>query len=131
MSANKKLARENRMNLKDFVRDALLDVITGVHEAAESVRTRHGGGQDALRGAVNPKSAGATNEVEFDLAVTVSRTGEGSGSVRVLVFGAEGKILKKTESLNRIKFAVPVAFASQPVGEEHTTTGAPGGPEKG
>ena len=59
------------MDLKEFVKDVILKVIRGVNEAADNVREAHSA--EALRGAVNPRSKAATSDIEFDVAITVSR----------------------------------------------------------
>ena len=69
------------MDLKEFVRDVILEVIRGVNEAADNVREAHSA--EALRGAVNPQSRAATRDIEFDVAITVSReTGAKLGDPR-------------------------------------------------
>lgn len=116
---------DNGMGLQSFVRDALVEIIVGVDEAAKRVRMEHVG-PTSVRGAVN---AGETaSEVEFDVSVTVSHSGTGEVGLRVPYFTAGGKVSAGEETINRLKFAVPVAFASQPVGPEYTRTDPPGPP---
>ena len=62
------------MDLKEFVKDVILEVIRGVNEAADSVRKAHS--VEVLRGAVNPRSKAGRREIEFDFAITVSRKSE-------------------------------------------------------
>ena len=113
------------MGLDKFVRDVLVEVITGVHDAAEDVRKQHVA-DPALRGAVNV--AGTTSDVQFDVAVTVSKREGGQLGLHVPFFdvGAKGEVSAAEETVNHIKFSVPVAFASQPVGPQYIKTGAPG-----
>lgn len=112
------------MDLKEFVRDVVLEVIRGVNEAADIVREAHSA--EALRGAVNPQSKAATRDIEFDVAITVSRKTGAELGVRVPVLSAGGGIDRGEQRTSRVKFSVPVAFASQPVGSEYTDVGAPG-----
>ena len=111
------------MDLKKFVKDVILEVIRGVNEAADNVREAHSA--EALRGAVNPRSDAATRDIEFDVALTVSRKQGAKLGIRVPVVSADGSVDHGEQRTNRVKFSVPVAFASQPVGSEYTDVGAP------
>ena len=113
------------MGLRKFVQDVLVEVITGVHEAAEHVRTQHVADL-GLRGAVNTEEE--RSEVQFDVAVTVSYGGKGEVGLHVPFVGSKGEVSAAKQSVNRVKFSVPVAFASQPVGPEYTRSNAPSPP---
>ena len=115
------------MDLREFVQDVLFEIIGGVNEAADKVRVAHT--STRLRGAVNPRSKAATSDVEFDVALTVSMKNEAELGVRVPVLDAGGSRERTEQLTSRVKFTVPIAFASQPVGEEHITTAAPSPPE--
>ncbi len=101
------------MELKDFVKQALLDITTGV-EAAQ---------KDLPEGA----SVGSSNQnrfeklpsnvlqdhhhhlysvVDFDVAVTTSDTVGGGGGISILPFKAEGKVEGRSETASRLRFAV-------------------------
>ena len=119
--------QKSGMALREFVRDVLFDIIGGVNEAADKVRVAHT--SKNLRGAVNPRSSAATSDVEFDVALTVSKTSEAELGVRVPTLNAGGSKERTEQVTSRVKFTVPIAFASQPVGEEHILTAAPAGPK--
>ena len=115
------------MDLREFVQDVLFDIIEGVHEAADRVRDAHTARE--LRGAVNPRSNSATRDVEFDVALTVSKKNDAELGVRVPLLSAGGNRERTEQLTSRVKFTVPIAFASQPVGDEYISTNAPSGPE--
>ena len=115
------------MGLQQFVRDALVEVISGVHEAAEQVREKHVG-SPSLRGAINPEHGRGVSDVQFEVAVTVSSGKKGGMGLRVPYISASGELSATEQAVNRIRFSVPVAFASQPVDAEYIVTGAPGEP---
>ena len=118
--------QDSGMDLREFVRDVLLDIVRGVHEAADTVKTEHESGD--RRGAINPMSEANTNDVEFDVVISVS-TSLGGGlnvSVPIIEAGFGGSADHAKQRTSRVKFSVPVAFASQPVGKEFTYVPSPG-----
>lgn len=107
------------MEIREFVRDVLIDVIEGIKEA----QRREGAGgyiaPDAIGGHVFPADSGVSHSsrivstvVKFDMAVTAEtgRTGGGAGKVRIAVVEADlrGKLESKNMQVSRIQFAVPV-----------------------
>ena len=103
----------DRMNLQEFVRTTLVQLMQGVHEAL--------GETSALAGAaVNPRGEhehrSEPRAVEFDVAVTVTDTAEGSGKAKLAVVGIEiggggGKDVQN-QAVSRIRFSVPVSLPS-------------------
>jgi len=106
------------MELNDYIKKVLEQIAEGVRAAQETV-SQNGG-------AVNPRlievreMLGRTADgnmaqlVEFDIAVTVTKTSEGGGgaTLSVLSFGFElgGKKDASNEATHRVKFAVPLAL---------------------
>lgn len=115
------------MELREFIQDVLFEIIEGVNETADKVRAAHT--SKNLRGAVNPRSGASTNDVEFDVALTVSKKNDTELGIRVPLLSAGGSSERTEQQTSRVKFTVPIAFASQPVGEEYISTNAPSGPE--
>ena len=105
------------MDLKQFVKDVILEVMRGVNEAADNVREAHTA--EAFRGAVNPRSEAATRGIEFDVAITVSRKTGTELGVRVPVLSAISGVDHGEQQTSHAKFSVRVAFTSQPVGNEY------------
>ncbi len=90
------------MELKEFVKSVLKDVVGAVEETREdSIRDMHlGSGKD-------------TRTVEFDIAVTVEDSTKGSGKAGIKVFqliegGGEVSKEAKNSSVSRIKFGVSI-----------------------
>ena len=115
--------QKSGMDLREFVQDVLCEIIDGVHEAAERVRDAHTSKE--LRGAVNPRSNAATKDVEFDVVLTVTTTKGAKLGVQVPYVGGGGSMESAEQQTSRVRFSVPIAFASQPVGPEYVTSNAP------
>jgi hypothetical protein len=122
------------MELKDFIKETLCDIIRGLREAQEvegvgsfiSPRGAGGGRQQPARAhfpenrGVSQSSDGqiTTTVIEFDLAVAAesSQTESGKGELKVAVLnaGIEGETTNKNAAANRVKFAIPVALPQSP-----------------
>lgn len=99
------------MDLKDFVRDTLTQIIEGVTEAQSS--TQEGTSVNPVgHGAVPSPSWGHTpiQDVEFDVAVTTTEETGAGGGITVFGVGVGAKMSDLSSSVSRIKFRVPVAF---------------------
>lgn len=99
------------MELREFIKTSLVDIIRGIQDGLEEIRDD----QDAL-GAVNPvmkSQVFRTEKVEFDIAVTASSEDSKGGKAGISVYGlgagAEGKKTKADSTVSRLKFNVPVA----------------------
>ncbi len=106
------------MDLKAFVEASLVQIIEGV-QAAQA-------GTEASGALINPNpspgfkgkrmgAAGLTiQDVEFDVAVTVAKGQEKKGGLGLVVgpvaLGGGAKSDAQSSSLNRIRFAVPIAL---------------------
>ena len=113
------------MELKNFVAEALKQIVDGVIIAQEYGRTK-GARINPLHLPVRNaegKSHSVTfrsdipHDIEFDVAVTTT-TGSGtSGGVGVFVgpvgVGSKGQTTKANESISRIKFTIPVVLPSE------------------
>jgi hypothetical protein len=113
------------MEVREFVRDVLVDVIKGIKEAQREAGV---GGYVAPADVGDhrfPQDAGVYNEarivstvVKFDMAVTAetSKQGGGGAKVRITVVGAEigGKLAAKDTQVSRIQFSVPILMPKNP-----------------
>ena len=111
------------MELKEFVKQTLLQISSGVSESQDAVRR--------LGGVVNPSTpTGRPTDasyfitigsgqhvflVDFDVAVSATDAIEGGGDASLAVVGlfsakGGGKKTKSSESTSRIKFKVPLAL---------------------
>ncbi len=52
------------------------------------------------------------NHVEFEVAVTATRSKEAGGGLRIQVFSADGKVRAENENVSRIRFTVRAVNAS-------------------
>jgi hypothetical protein len=112
------------MELREFVKDALIAIVEGVKDAQAELRENI----NPKPSAVGEKQAGDYGtrtglracSVQFDVAVTVTSeaNAEGGGKVSIWSLGsAEGKTGSKdgASTVSRLQFQVPVAF---PFGDE-------------
>lgn len=106
------------MELKEFIKETLKDIVSGVKEAQKSV--------SGLGGTVAPrttngdyKNDGGTEyrvvrNVEFEIGLTIEDSGERKGKIGVLsgVFsiGAGVSETSGVKSFNSVRFSIPVAF---------------------
>ena len=111
------------MDLKEFVKETLIQISSGVKEAQDEVRK--------IGGVVNPATLSSTNVsgayfstiddmhhvflVDFDVAVAVSEnTGTNAqAKLNVATFislGAGGQSANASATTNRLSFKVPLAF---------------------
>ena len=107
------------LKLQEFVSDTITQIINGVKASQEKISDSGG--------VVNPTSsslksdyyeAGGTltrvENIEFDVAVTVSEESEGKAGAGIFVagfgLGAQEINSELSSSLSRIKFKVPVVF---------------------
>lgn len=106
------------MNVKEFVRETLTQILQGVHEAQVGHPPAPGDANAATRGTtageVNPTWRPEPTPVEFDLSVeAVDRAGERGWSLEVAsVFGVsrgDGDTSARTTS-NRVRFSVPIRY---------------------
>jgi hypothetical protein len=116
------------MELKDFIRTTLREIIDGVAEAQKEAR-----GKGAN---INPMGVGFTRNsqwnystgaepqaVSFDVALTESKGTGTEGGVGVFLggigLGSKGRTEAESVSLTRIQFSVPVILPpGQKVGDE-------------
>jgi len=121
------------MNLKDFVKETLVQISVGVQESIEAVRESGGYANPAALGNVKNDDTshfGSMGEgqnvflVDFDVAVTVDDSSEVSGGGKlkvagILSVGGEAGSNSKSSSTNRVSFKIPLALPVDPIsGEE-------------
>jgi hypothetical protein len=103
------------MDLKTFVAETLCQIQEGVREAIE----RTSSGDPRLVGAINPhfgehaeKLEKIVEKVSFDVAVTVSTSGQGEAKAGLEVLGiglsGKGQVAKENSAVSRIQFVVPI-----------------------
>lgn len=116
------------MDLKDFVKETLVQIVKGIDEANEELKS-----STAFMASSNVSSGGSpwkytkdkdgsyhyVTDVDFDVAVDVkeTKTSEKGGGVEVLSivsFGGKGEKEKESNSTHRVKFVLPLALPTEP-----------------
>lgn len=119
------------MDLRQFVKESLVQIVGGAQDSAEEVRKSGGIVNPAVSHASGRGKDGhfATLDngasiflADFDVAVTVLESDEAGGQAKaglLKVFSAEvgGKMKSATESISRVRFKIPLAFAVDPQSE--------------
>lgn len=106
------------MNLREFVKDTLEEIVRGVQDAQSSEvgenispAARSAGSNIGVYVA---RKGNIAFTVNFDVAVTVSESAdaEGGGKVTVLAANVGGKLTSNTseKTVTRLQFGVPVTF---------------------
>lgn len=111
------------MNLQEFIKTALTEIVAGVAEASESAQA-HGGsvGSMNLYGHVKENKI-LTDEngrpvatVEFDIALAEANSKDTKGGIGVYLgavgLGSQGASHGEASTHSRIKFSVPVVLPS-------------------
>jgi len=112
------------MELKDFVSEALTQIVEGVHEAKDKVKdkgaeinprlmggidyvAKHGGGLETSNGNI-------AQIIEFDVAVTIVEGKGTKGGIGIVAgainLGSSGQSSTENSSISKIKFNVPLAL---------------------
>ena len=100
------------MNVDEFVKTTLSQIIQGVEDAARHVEAQSDDGK------INPEQPRAgggpfTTIIDFDIAVTATESTDVGGGITVLGVGAKGTTKRGSRSISRIKFSVPVVLPQQ------------------
>ncbi len=113
------------MELRDFVKETLVQIAEGVSEAQERA--------DSLGAHVNPRltrssnyasqqgflnsESGAAQVVGFDVALTVTEGTGTKGGIGIFAgavsLGSSGQSSAENSSVSRVKFSVPLALPSK------------------
>ena len=109
------------MNVEEFVATTLEQIVAGVRRA-QMAAANHGGVvnpqvETAPSGRLDMITATLLQDVEFDVAVTVSKASKSGASLRVAVpwvgAGVEGSSGNDQSAISRIKFTVPIVLPKQ------------------
>lgn len=115
------------MELKDFVKQTILDIATAIQEANKEAK------EQSIEAIVNPSNIVRKGDpsqyynprsqdrdmyqvenIEFDVAVTTSGSIEGGmkGGINVvgIELGGGGKVVDQSSKASHIKFTIPVVF---------------------
>jgi hypothetical protein len=111
------------VNLQEFIKTALVDIVAGVADAREDAK-KHGAniGSNRVYGYVkeakiitDEKDRPVTN-VEFDIALAEANAKDTKGGIGVFLgtvnLGSQGASHGESSSHSRIRFSVPIVFPS-------------------
>jgi|BarGraIncu01121A_1022015.scaffolds.fasta_scaffold01699_5 hypothetical protein len=113
------------MELKEFVKETLIQIIKGVKEAQVAVKEDGGQvnpihafyGDTTHKNTVRDSEGQVIHSIEFDVAITVKEDAgvKGGGGLVVgpVVIGTRGEMSEQNTSTNRIKFPVPISYPLQ------------------
>jgi len=121
----KKLDKGKQIELKEFIQETLVQIVSGVKNAQEEIEDIGGeicptglyfsAGQE--QPIIYKPGLGIVQTVEFDIALSTAKETEGKGSagisISVINLGARGGIKKSKEEANRVRFTVPVLLPSK------------------
>jgi hypothetical protein len=107
------LLAQEPMDLKTFVREALVEIVQAVQEAQKATI-----GMNALINPSGVKPAGraqtahgrGVEDVHFDIAVTVEAKTAGEAGFKVLGLGLGADLSDSESRASRVKFTVPVCW---------------------
>ena len=105
------------MELKDFIKGTLAELIDAVIESQEYVKGKGAEINPYEYGKVERTKTGNDTliyKVDFDIAVTVTDSSGAKGGIGVFVaglgIGTKGETAESNIAQNRIKFQIPVSF---------------------
>lgn len=98
------------MELKDFVKESLNQILDGIASAQESELGENINAAHAFSESGNlfQSKFGTFTRVDFEVAVTAESAKEGKASIAVWSIGGSGGLSEKENSVSRIKFSVPL-----------------------
>lgn len=114
------------MELKDFVRESLSQILNGVIEAQNSLRENGCGGEISPAVKTDWEKSGLLfgqngmpiQNVEFDVVVTATEKTGTKGTIgvaiSVLKLGTQGESQESSTQNSRIKFSVPISLPTMP-----------------
>lgn len=105
------------MELKEFIKQSLYDICTGISEANEMIVSELNNRPIAPRITDGKENPNPQREIEFDIAITTSAKrkknlkteANAGGIIKVVSAGVGGDMgsEKSAESISRIKFKIP------------------------
>ena len=123
------------MNLKEFVAESLVEIVSGISDAQARLAGSDAQVSPKVKNLFTQSQTGGTNMalgwdgrggviqvVEFDVAVTATEGTETKGGIGVVAgifaLGSQGKSEETNQSISRIRFKVPISFPKNPICDE-------------
>ena len=112
------------MNVQQFVADTLVQIASAIvdannrlTEASVDATANPPGANLVSHGSVTYQGVSDTQQIKFDIAVTVEKTattkGEAGVGISVLKLGTEGQSATNDSHVSRISFAIPLKLPMQ------------------
>ena len=112
------------MELHEFVKETLVQIVSGVVEAQQSEVVSNSSGAIAPSGHEVSDKDLLTQEVRFDVGVTVDSGTATKGGVGVFVgpvgLGSQGSSKDTNASTHRVQFSIPIYLPSQKINRKKT-----------
>ena len=115
------------MELKEFISSALGQIVEGLESASDSFTSRGGsinpvigkyyGDAVTVQKSRTDSSGRVLFPVRFSVSVTESRSGDSSGSLRVVFGSIRGRLGGSTSRETRLEFEVPCLLPDFPAGK--------------
>ncbi len=112
------------MELKDFVKETLTNIVTGITESQKFMKENNYNGEICpiissewvKSGYVFSEGGKPIQSVEFDVAVTISEKKDTKGKIGIIIssigLGAEKNKEKSSDQNSRIRFSIPITYPS-------------------
>ena len=98
------------MELKDFIRNALLGIVDGIHEASEALSKKRYTELPFNQFSINDIGKTEYRYINFDVAIMTAKEtsgkAEGGGKIFVADVNVGGQIKYGTEHISRVQFKV-------------------------
>jgi len=107
------------MELKDFVKETLTQIMSGIIEAQNSDIIKESKSAIVPSGQFSKDIDVRNKEISFDVAVTTDKSTGTKGGIGIFVgpvgIGSQGQTDKSNTNVSRIKFTVPVYYPFQSI----------------
>jgi len=107
------------MELHEFVRETLIQIINGIAEAQNSESIRFNNAAIVPHGVSSSDVKSANREIVFDVVVTTQTESSSKAGIGIFVgafgVGTQGKLNANDSLENRVQFTVPVLFPMQKI----------------
>ncbi len=101
------------MELKEFIKETLVDIAMGVREANNEIGESENGSNELFKLRRNVSKEDVASNIEFDIALTAQKNRNDKARFIVAIAPIAGSASflksKKTENVHRIKFEVNVS----------------------
>lgn len=98
------------MELKDFIKNTLVGIVDGIHEASDVLKSRKYDEFPFNQFSINDMEKTAYRYISFDVAIIISKetsgTASSQGKILIASVDLEGGITYSTENVSRIQFKV-------------------------